>query len=885
MSCETKTTCPYCGVGCGVIAAVDDEGKVSVRGDPDHPANYGRLCSKGSALAETLGLEGRALHPEIHGQTAGWDEALDLVASTFQRTIADHGPDSVAFYVSGQLLTEDYYVANKLMKGFIGSANIDTNSRLCMASSVAGHRRAFGADTVPACYEDLELADLVVLVGSNMAWCHPVLYQRLVAAKAARPTMKVVVIDPRRTATSDIADLHLAVRADGDIALFNGLLAYLAETGAIDENYVGKHTSGFGETLLAASRGSIADLSEATGVSGMLIRQFFRLFAQTEKVVTCYSQGVNQSSGGTDKVNAILNCHLATGRIGRPGMGPLSLTGQPNAMGGREVGGLANMLAAHMAIENPVHRERVQRFWKSPVIAERAGLKAVDMFEAVADGRIKAIWIMSTNPVVSMPDADAVKAALEACPFVVVSDIQKHTDTARLAHVLLPASGWGEKSGTVTNSERCISRQRPFLSAPGEARADWWQLAEVGKRLGFGADFDYRGPADIYAEHAALSAFENHDERDFDIGAHAEIDDGAYDALAPFQWPLRQDGSSTARFFADGGFFTPDRKARFVPVTAPALEETDGCYPFTLNTGRIRDHWHTMTRTGKSARLSAHIAEPFCEIHPADAEKAGIGDADLVRIEGANGRQIIVRALLTERQMRGALFVPMHWTGETAPSARVDTLVSSRVDPISGQPALKMSRASVTRHAAKAHGFLVSASRPVDLPFAYWAIAKAESGYRLEFAGDPPAEGWETWLRSSLQLEDDHEFSGYIDQRAGDHRLLVFEREKLQAALFVSSDPVSVSRQWAVDQLKESHPDRSVRSMLIAGRPAAGRPDKGAIVCSCFSVGINEINAAARSGCCSVEAIGVALSAGTNCGSCRPEIRRILDATQPIAAE
>lgn len=885
MACETKTTCPYCGVGCGVIAAVDDEGKISVRGDPDHPANYGRLCSKGSALAETLDLEGRALHPEIHGQRVGWDEALDLVASTFQQTIADHGPDSVAFYVSGQLLTEDYYVANKLMKGFIGSANIDTNSRLCMASSVAGHRRAFGADTVPACYEDLELADLVVLVGSNMAWCHPVLYQRLAAAKAARPAMKVVVIDPRRTATSDIADLHLAVRPDGDIALFNGLLAYLAETGAIDENYVGKHTSGFGEALLAASRGSMADISEATGVSGMLLRQFFRLFAQTEKVVTCYSQGVNQSSVGTDKVNAIINCHLATGRIGRPGMGPLSLTGQPNAMGGREVGGLANMLAAHMAIENPDHRERVQRFWKSPVIAERAGLKAVDMFEAVADGRIKAIWIMSTNPVVSMPDANAVKAALEACPFVVVSDIQKDTDTARLAHVLLPASGWGEKSGTVTNSERRISRQRPFLSVPGEARADWWQLAEVGKRLGFGPDFDYRDPADIYAEHAALSAFENGGDRDFDIGAHAEIDAETYDALAPFQWPLRQDGSSVARFFADGGFFTADHKARFVPVTAPVLEEADECHPFTLNTGRIRDHWHTMTRTGKSARLSAHIAEPFCEIHPADANKAGIGDADLVNVEGANGRSIIVRALLTERQSRGSIFVPMHWTGETAPSAWVDTLVSSRVDPISGQPALKMARASVTRHVAKAHGFLVSAKRPLDLPFAYWSIAKAEGGYRVEFAGDPPAEGWETWLRHSLQLEDHHEFSGYKDQRAGDHRLLAFEGGKLMAGLFVSSNPVSVSRQWAVDQLRQSHADRSARSMLIAGRPAAGRPDKGAIVCSCFSVGINQINAAARGGCRSIEAIGVALSAGTNCGSCRPEIRRILDATHPIAAE
>ncbi|MCL6705413.1 molybdopterin-dependent oxidoreductase [Pseudomonas sp. R2.Fl] len=885
MACETKTTCPYCGVGCGVIAAVDDEGKVGVRGDPDHPANYGRLCSKGSALGETLGIDGRLLHPEIHGQRAGWDEALDLVASTFQRTIADHGPDAVAFYVSGQLLTEDYYVANKLMKGFIGSANIDTNSRLCMASSVAGHRRAFGADTVPACYEDLELADLVVLVGSNMAWCHPVLYQRLAAAKAQRPAMKVVVIDPRRTATSDIADLHLAVRADGDIALFNGLLAHLAEAGAIDENYVARHTSGFAEAMLAASHGTVADLSEATGVPGMLIRQFFRLFGQTQKVVTCYSQGVNQSSVGTDKVNAIINCHLVTGRIGRPGMGPLSLTGQPNAMGGREVGGLANMLAAHMAIENPVHRERVQRFWKAPVIAERIGLKAVDMFEAVADGRIKAIWIMSTNPVVSMPDADAVKAALGACPFVVVSDIQKDSDTARLAHVLLPATGWGEKSGTVTNSERRISRQRPFLGAPGEARPDWWQLAEVGKRMGFDAQFAYRGPADIYAEHAALSAFENDGERDFDIGTHTGIDGRAYDDLAPFQWPLREDGSSQARFFADGYFFTPDRKARLVPVFIPVLEEADEQYPFILNTGRIRDHWHTMTRTGKSARLSAHIAEPFCEIHPSDAAKAGIGDADLVRVDAANGRSIIVRALLTERQMRGSVFVPMHWTGETAPSARVDTLVSSRTDPISGQPALKMSCVSVVRHAARAYGFLVTAQRPLDLPFAYWAIARAEGGYRLEFAGDPPAEGWESWLRRSLQLGEQHDFSGYLDRQAGDHRLLAFDGERLLAALFVSPEPVSVSRQWAADQLQRRHPDPRARSRLFAGRPAAGTPDKGAIVCSCFSVGINEINAAAQGGCRSLEAIGAALSAGTNCGSCRPELRRILDASQALAAE
>lgn len=885
MSTETRTTCPYCGVGCGVIASVDEAGTVSVRGDPEHPANFGRLCSKGSALAETLDLDGRALYPEIRGERAGWDQALDLVADTFSRTIAEHGPDSVAFYLSGQLLTEDYYVANKLMKGFIGSGNIDTNSRLCMASSVAGHRRAFGSDTVPGAYEDLELADLVVLVGSNMAWCHPVLYQRLAAAKAARPTMKVVVIDPRRTATSDLADLHLSVRPDGDVALFNGLLAHLVEAGKTDEAFVGAHTSGLAEALVAASRQTMAELSEATGVSGMLLRQFFWLFGQTEKVVTCYSQGVNQSASGTDKVNAILNCHLLTGRIGRPGMGPFSLTGQPNAMGGREVGGLANMLAAHMAIENADDRDRVQRFWQSPVIATRPGLKAVDMFEAVADGRIKALWIMSTNPVVSMPDADRVKAAIKACPFVVVSDMQKNTDTARLAHVLLPATGWGEKSGTVTNSERRISRQRSFLEVPGEARPDWWQLSGIGKRMGFGKAFDYASPVEIFAEHAALSAFENAGTRDFDIGAHAAIDDEAYDKLTPFQWPQAEGTAPRERFFADGRFYHPDGKARFIPVSSPAIPTRDERYPFTLNTGRVRDHWHTMTRTGKSARLSAHIAEPFCEIHPLDAAEIGISDADLVTVEGQHGASIIVRALLTERQARGAVFVPMHWNGETAPSARVCTLAPPKVDPVSGQPALKRSGVFVTRNEAAYHGFIVCITKPVDLPFAYWAIAKTDGGHRVEFAGNAPTGGWVTWLRESLSLNERLQLSGYIDSQTGDHRILAFDGEQLIAALFVSRGPVAVSRQWAADQLTERHSDPRARSMLAAGRPAPGRPDKGAIVCSCFSVGVNEITAAARSGCCSVEAIGEALNAGTNCGSCRPEIRRIVDATHVLAAE
>ncbi|WVT73517.1 molybdopterin-dependent oxidoreductase [Sinorhizobium chiapasense] len=884
MEREVKTTCPYCGVGCGVIATVTDSGAVAVRGDADHPANFGRLCSKGSALAETLDLDGRLLHPEIGGKQAGWDEALDLVAARFAQTIAEHGPGSVAFYVSGQLLTEDYYVANKLMKGFIGSANIDTNSRLCMSSSVAGHRRAFGSDTVPGCYEDLELANLVVLTGSNLAWCHPVLYQRLAAAKAARPEMRVVVIDPRRTMTADIADLHLAIRPDGDVALFNALFAHLAASAAVDQSYIATHTSGFAEALTTATIDEAA-LVQATGLEPSEIAAFFRMFETTEKVVTCYSQGVNQSSAGTDKVNAIINCHLATGRIGRPGMGPFSLTGQPNAMGGREVGGLANMLAAHMDIEKAGHRDQVRRFWGAPSIAAKSGLKAVDMFDAVADGRIKAIWIMATNPVVSMPDADAVEAALKACPFVVVSDMLRETDTTRHAHVLLPSLGWGEKDGTVTNSERRISRQRGFLAAPGEARADWWQLAEVARRMGFQGAFAFTSPAEVFAEHAGLSGFENDGRRDFDIGAHAEIDAADYDALAPFQWPQPHGRpKAETRYFADGGFFHADGRARFVAVASSVPVRVSETFPFTLNTGRVRDHWHTMTRTGKSARLSAHLAEPFVEIHPRDAMDLGIAPADLVALESPHG-SAVVRALITERQARGNLFVPMHWNDQFAAKARVDALVPPVTDPVSGQPASKNVAVAISRFSASTYGFAVSAAKPSGLDLGYWAAAKANGGWRLEFATAEAPEDWIGWCRETFGLPQDIEPIGYADGPSGQRRLAFFEGDRLLLALFLAPEPVAVARNWAVEQLSASHADLRMRFALVAGRPGADRPDPGATVCSCFNVGVNQIVAAVRGGCRSVEAVGQAVSAGTNCGSCRAEIRGIVDGCLAAAAE
>mgnify|MGYP000217849547 CR=1 FL=1 len=879
---EVRTTCAYCGVGCGVVAS-KVAGEIRITGDKAHPANGGRLCSKGSALGETLGLDDRLLAPQVNGAETDWDSALDLVARRFRDTIAEHGPDSVAFYVSGQLLTEDYYVANKLMKGFIGSANIDTNSRLCMASSVAGHRRAFGTDTVPGLYEDLELADLVVLTGSNMAWCHPVLYQRIAAAKAARPGMKVVTIDPRRTATTDLADLHLPIAPGADVALFNGLLAYLDRMSAVDRPFVAAHVNGFDSALAAAC----ADDLSATELAPELLEQFFALWAGTEKVVTCYSQGVNQSTSGSDKVNAILNCHLATGRIGGPGMGPFSLTGQPNAMGGREVGGLANMLAAHLDIENPAHRDIARRFWKSPAVPEKPGLKAVDLFKAVAEGKIKALWIMATNPVDSMPDADAVKAALEACPFVVVSDVLADTDTTRYADVLLPSAAWGEKDGTVTNSERRISRQRTFLAQPGEARPDWWQMAEIGKRLGHAEAFDWTGPSEIFAEYAAMTGFENGGSRDLDIGAYARIGAEAYDRLAPFQWPQAEGVTTIAsRFFANGGFFTPGRKGRFIAIDIDVPQRIGPDYPLILNTGRVRDHWHTMTRTGKSQRLSAHIGEPYAELHPADAASLGVSDADIVTIDSPYGRAL-VRALVTPRQRQGSVFVPMHWNDQFASNARIDAVVAPVTDPHSGQPASKHVAVRAARFPAKIFGFAVCAERPTLPQADYWALARLSAGWKIELAHGAPADDIEAYARHLFGLEgrDDIDLLVYRDASTGAHRVAAFNANRLVGALFLAPSPVAVSRSWAAGLLTAEHGEIPARWRLIAGRPGADMPDKGAIVCSCFNVGAKEIATAVRSGCATVEAVGKATSAGTNCGSCRSEIREIVDEHRIVAAE
>jgi assimilatory nitrate reductase catalytic subunit len=884
---SARTTCPYCGVGCGIIATCTPDGAVTVAGDPEHPANFGRLCSKGTALAETLSLDDRLLNPMINGVNASWDVALDLVAAKFTATIAEHGPDSVAFYVSGQLLTEDYYVANKLMKGFIGSANIDTNSRLCMASSVAGHKRAFGSDTVPGNYEDLDQADLVVLVGSNLAWCHPVLYQRLAAARDKRGT-RIIVIDPRRTATCEIADQHLALASGSDVALFNGLLRHLMTTKAIDTAYIAAHTNDFDVAVATAQPFTSAHVANLTGLTEIDITSFYANFSKTQRAVTIYSQGVNQSAAGTDKVNAMINCHLATGRIGKAGMGPFSVTGQPNAMGGREVGGLANMLAAHMELANADHRDLVQQFWKSPRIACAQGLKAVDMFQAVGDGRIKALWIMATNPVDSMPDANAVRAAIKGCPFVVVSDVARHTDTTALAHVLLPATAWGEKNGTVTNSERRISRQRAFLEPPANARPDWWQLAEVGRRMGFAEAFAYKAPVEIYAEHAQLSAVGNNGSRDFDIGVHNTISAADYETLVPYQWP-RASGAktSTSRMFANGGFFTSDKRAKFIatPFRAPATAASP-MYPLILNTGRIRDQWHTMTRTAKAPRLLSHRGEPYVEIHPTDARQLGLQAASLATVTSPYG-SVVVRTLITDRQQRGTVFAPLHWTDQLASNARVDALVAPHTDPVSGQPELKHTAVNIAPYAARWYGFAVTAEEPAVAWAGYWAKARTKHGWRVELAGDVEPEDWSQAVHALTSNSDNATLDvlAYHDSASGQHRAAVFDGDRLVAALFTARQPIAASRDYLASQLGTTFADGNARLRILAGRAPADVKDNGPIVCACFSIGRNQItDAVMLTGCTTVEAVGAATSAGTNCGSCRPEIGALIHAARVAKA-
>lgn len=865
-----STTCPYCGVGCGVQVSGSEQ-NFTVAGDVSHPANAGRLCVKGTALAETLGDEGRLLSPVLNGREVSWDTALDDLVARLSNTLGARGSDAVALYLSGQLLTEDYYVANKLMKGFLGSANVDTNSRLCMASAVAGYKRAFGEDVVPCNYDDLELCDLLIFIGSNAAWTHPVLYQRAIASKRQNPNKQFVVIDTRRTATCEEADLFLQIKPGSDGYLFGGLLKFLVDSGAADNAYLQARVEGQTEALMAVSGLSVSVVAEFTGITEETLQRFYRLFQLNERVVSFYSQGINQSATGTDKCNAIINCHLVTGRLGKPGSGPFSITGQPNAMGGREVGGLANQLAAHMDFDSE-SIDRVQRFWQAPAMATTPGYKAVDMFQRAADGEIDFLWIMATNPAVSLPASATVRRALERCEYVVVSDCTLATETARYADLLLPAMPWGEKDGTVTNSERVISRQRAFHSARGAARADWKVVTDVAARLGFASAFPYRQPADIFREHSALSGFENEGGRIFNISDFAAITDQQYDELRPTRWPAKPDDD---RPFSAGEFSTPSGKARMVAVQPklPRLTadpDAQALAQLTLNTGRLRDQWHTMTRTGLVPRLSQHRDFLRASFNPSDAEQLGLIPGDVVSLDNAAGKWTGL-VEIDDGIAPGACFAPIHWSAPFSGAGKVSDLIASVTDPVSGQPESKIATVRPRALWTQAWAYVIS-----DLPFAdeppnfsYWSTIAIDGGWLTLVSTTSSPRTLHADLIAHFTAEP---VASYIDSSANLYfSTLSFEAST--AAIYVASRRNDLPSQSAVSQFFNTDHSNPMRALNPGGDTCE---DNGPLICSCHEVGEKSIISAIESGVNSVSDLGIELRCGTECGSCIPELKQLL---------
>ncbi|GGQ31394.1 nitrate reductase [Shewanella litoralis] len=703
-----QSSCAYCGVGCGVSVASTqadwenvDRANLTLTGDINHPANHGHLCAKGERLLDSLTQPNVLRYPMMRsGKPINWDDASSLIADKFANTIAEFGPDSVALYLSGQLLTEDYYVANKFAKGYLKTANVDTNSRLCMSSAVSAMQRAFGEDVVPGCYDDIEHAEVIVLIGANTAWTHPVLFQRILAAKKANNT-RLVVIDPVTTATAKQADLHLAITPGADLALFHGLLGYLADNGHVNHGYIKAHTEGFDTVVSHAKQLSsgLTDLAQQVGLTEQALKQFYQLFIQHKAILTASCQGVNQSVIGTDTTNAIINCHLALGHIGQAGCGFFSLTGQPNAMGGREVGGLATQLACHMGFSQP-ERELLANFWQVDMVADTKGLAAVDMFDAVADGKIKAIWIMGTNPVVSLPNSQKIAKALTDCPFVVVSEISPDSDTAKYADILLPAQGWSEKCGTVTNSERTISRQRGFITPKGQSKADWWAISLVAQKMGF-QGFEFDNSASVFREFSALSAkvkqaFPN---KMFDLSGLTNLSQQEYDNLLPTQWPIASAeliGQQGLRVFSDGVFATSSGKGQFISPAKSVTQVTDydGKHASVLlNSGRSRDQWHTMTRTGHIASLRASIPEPVIQLHPNKLASLSIADGDLVTIGSATDKAsspfALARVAVDQDMPFEMAMMSMHWSEQFSLGKGVNQYLDSRVDPVSQQPGFK----------------------------------------------------------------------------------------------------------------------------------------------------------------------------------------------------
>lgn len=901
---ETRSTCPYCGVGCGVVIGSQGDQIVGVRGDEVHPANFGRLCSKGSTLHLSAQPAARLLQPALRRarhdarEPTDWNSALEHAADRFAETIHAHGPDSVAFYVSGQFLTEDYYVFNKLAKGLIGTNNIDTNSRLCMSSAVTAYKLALGADAPPACYEDLDHADCVLIAGSNMAIAHPILFRRLEAARAQRPASKLVVIDPRRTDTAAMADLHLQILPGTDVALFNALLQVLIEEGFCDGDFIAHHTEGF-DALRADVAGYAPEtVADICGVKAQDIRMAARWFGAAKAALSLYCQGLNQSIHGTDKNLALINLHLATGQLGHPGAGPFSLTGQPNAMGGREVGGMATLLSAHRDLANPAHRAEIARLWKVPSVPSEPGRAAVELFEAVRSGEIKAIWIACTNPVHSMPDQARVAAALRRAEFVVVQEAFKSTDTTAFADLLLPATTWGEKDGTVTNSERRISRVRAAVRAPGMAHHDWKIgvdfARKLARRLGRDGDalFPYARPEQIFAEHRATTRG-----RDLDITG---LDYALLEARGPQQWPFPQGADSgRARLYEDARFATADGRARFhrTPYLAPS-ETPTRAHPLRLNTGRLRDQWHGMSRTGNVARLFSHEDAPRLAMCAQDMAVRGLRDGDLVRLASARG-ELIVPAMADAAMRAGEIYLPMHWCAQFMSGAGSNALMPAAVDARSRQPELKHAVAQVTRFDAPIRLLALRAARSGDdaiadldalrpllreFPYASCALHGRDAPVVMFRAASasPIDPALVARLDLALGIEAAADTIDYVDARRGVSKRAVTRDGRLLAVRLVGEVA-------AGDWLKESMADGAIADAgpwLFApvAQPRHGAAPRGRTLCACLDVSERAIQDALDGGA-DLAALQLNLGCGTGCGSCVPELKRLIAARAAQPAE
>jgi len=906
---ETRSVCCYCGTGCGVIIQSVGGQIVGVEGDPEHPANFGRLCTKGNTLHLAAVKTGRALQPLLRsvrsepGVPVSWDDALDTAAERFAGIIREHGPDAVAFYVSGQLLTEDYYVFNKLARALVGTNNIDSNSRLCMSSAVAAYKATLGSDAVPCSYEDIDLADLMLITGANPAYAHPVLFRRIEVARAANPDLKLIVVDPRRTDTAAEADLHLAITPGSDVLLYSAMLHVLLWEGLTDPAFIAEHTTGFDDLRRQIAEFTPGAVAGACGIKADDIVTAARWFGQARAPLSFWCQGLNQSIHGTHNGAALIHLHLATGTIGRPGMGPFSLTGQPNAMGGREAGAMANLLPGHRNLASAEDRAELAAQWGIPALPENAGTTAVELFDAVREGKIKAVWIACTNPAHSLPDLNRVREALEKAEFVVVQDAWDDTETTAFADLLLPATTWGEKEGTVTNSERRVSRVRAAIPAPGEARADWriardFALA-LGEKLGQGdsakALFAFNSAAEVYAEHVATTIG-----RDLDIGglSHAVLD-----RLGPQQWPF-PDGATagTARLYADHRFAGHGEKARFIPIETTLTADTpDARHPFRLLTGRLRDQWHGMSRTGRVPRLYAHEPEPSLKLNPADIARRGWSSGALVTI--GNKRGAIVLSIAASDEVRpGQSFVAMHWGRRGLSHDGVNTLMPAAFDPVSKQPELK--HATVRIEAAKLPWRLVilrsatyrlngisngapSAEEQVLIWRARLEPMLADFGYAsLTLDGrERPLLALRVAVATPLAPERIEAITAALDMpeaaclnyRDSTRHIVkraIIEDGRLTGILLAGEDAASG---WLRAALREGVAIEELRRWLFAPRstPPVAATAPRRVVCNCFDVSADEIEQEIKSGKV-LSGVQLALKCGTSCGSCLTEIRRML---------